>query len=92
MRKEKEFWQEFYRDMKNWEHYDETFTENDKVVLEAIQILFEKADHLQLFSKKACYLYLRELTSLDTKKIVPSLNKFKTFYQAFISDWNMGDI
>ena len=34
------------------------------------KMLFDSADEIEIFSKKAIYLYLRELTGMNTKQIV----------------------
>ena len=36
--------------------------ENEKKVLMAVRILLESADTIEIFNKKAIYLYLREIT------------------------------
>ena len=51
--------------------------DNDLKVYKAINILFESKDDIEIFNKKAIYLYLREITGLNTKQIVNSLKKFK---------------
>ena len=40
-------------------------------------MLFDSADEIEIFNKKAIYLYLRELTGMNTKQIVSQLNKMK---------------
>ena len=51
--------------------------ENDLKVYQAINILFESKEDIDIFNKKAIYLYLREITGLNTKQIVNSLKKFR---------------
>ena len=57
--------------------------ENDLRVYKAIIILFESKDDIDIFNKKAIYLYLREITGLNTKQIVNSLKKFRKKYFKF---------
>ena len=71
---EREFWKSFYEDMKTWEFND--MRDNDERVYKAIIVLFESKDEIEIFNKKAIYLYLREITGLNTKQVVNSLNKF----------------
>ena len=66
--------------------------ENDLKVYQAINILFESQDDIDIFNKKAIYLYLREITGLNTKQIVNSLKKFRKKYQNFKHDWESGDL
>jgi len=49
----------------------------EEKVLEAIRILLYSCDDIEIFNKKAVYLYLREITGLKTKQIVNVLNKMK---------------
>jgi predicted RNA binding protein with dsRBD fold (UPF0201 family) len=57
--------------------------ENDQKVYQAIMILFESKEEIEIFNKKAIYLYLREITNLNTKQIVNSLKKFRKRYSGF---------
>ncbi len=89
-REEDEFWNSFYVELKSW---DSSFMkDNDLKVYQAILVLFESKDDIEIFNKKAIYLYLREITGLNTKQIVNSLKKFKKRYYTFKSDWENGKI
>ena len=55
-------------------------------------IFFENANDIEIFNKKAVYLYLRELTGLNTKQVVNNLNKLRTKYFKFKQKWNDGKI
>ena len=88
MREEQEFWNSFYDEIKSW---DETsMKDNDLKVYRAINILFESKEEIEIFNKKAIYLYLREITGLNTKQIVNSLKKFRKRYYSFKKDWDTG--
>jgi hypothetical protein len=87
---QREFWQSFYEDMKNWQFQD--MRENDERVYKAIMVLFESKEEIEIFNKKAIYLYLREITGLNTKQVVNSLNKFREYYYDFKQDWENGRI
>ena len=65
---------------------------NDQKVHQAIIILFESKDDIEIFNKKAIYLYLREITGLNTKQVVSSLNKFRVLYRGFKKEWENGDL
>ena len=56
---------------------------NEKKVYEAIKTLLANADKLEIFNKKAIYLYLREITGLNTKQIVAQLSKMRAKYKDF---------
>jgi len=66
--------------------------ENEKKVLDAIKILMENVDNIEIFNKKAIYLYLREITGLNTKQVVNNLNKMRVRYRVFKKKWNRGEI
>ena len=89
-REENEFWTSFYGELKSWD--SSTMKENDLKVYKAINILFESKDDIEIFNKKAIYLYLREITGLNTKQIVNSLKKFKKKYYSFKTDWESGNL
>jgi hypothetical protein len=64
---------------------------NELKVVEAIQILFEEKDNIEIFNKKAIYLYLREITGMNTKQIVNNLNKIRQRYRIFKEKWDEGE-
>ena len=66
--------------------------EQDVSVLQAVLELFERKEEIQIFNKKAIFLYLREMTNINTKQISRSLKKFKNRYFAFKKDWIEGRI
>jgi len=89
-REEQEFWTKFYTEVQSWDISQ--MKDNDIKVYKAINILFESKDDIEIFNKKAIYLYLREITGLNTKQIVNSLKKFRKKYSHFRENWEKGDI
>ena len=89
-REEEEFWKSFYGELKSWDATQ--MKDNDLKVYQAINILFESKDEIEIFNKKAIYLYLREITGLNTKQIVNSLKKFRKRYYSFKTNWHNGDL
>jgi len=87
-REEQEFWTSFYSELKSWD--ENQMKDNDLRVYKAINILFESKEDIDIFNKKAIYLYLREITGLNTKQIVNSLKKFRKKYFNFKQDWENG--
>jgi hypothetical protein len=85
-----EFWNNFYTEIKSWD--EEQMKDNDLKVYKAIMILFESKDDIEIFNKKAIYLYLREITDLNTKQIVNSLKKFRRRYSSFKEEWDTGQL
>ena len=89
-REKNEFWKSFYVEVSSWD--TGTLKTNEYKVLQAVKILFESSDDIEIFNKKAVYLYMRELTGLNTKQIVNSLNKMRVKYRDFKKKWNEGEI
>ena len=89
-REEDEFWANFYQELKSWD--SSQMKDNDLKVYQAIIILFESKEDIEIFNKKAIYLYLREITGLNTKQIVNSLKKFRKKYYSFRDEWDAGKI
>ena len=89
-RVEEEFWKSFYTELKSWDVSQ--MKENDTKVYKAIIILFESKDDIDIFNKKAIYLYMREITGLNTKQIVNSLNKMREKYKVFKKEWDEGKL
>jgi len=85
-REKAEFWHLLKKETDVWK--DEAAKPNEKKVVEAIKILLEEPDAIEIFNKKAIYLYLREITGLNTKQIVNSLNKVRVKYRNFKIDWD----
>ncbi len=80
-----EFWTALWQEIKVWE-VDE-MKQNDDRVLQAVKILLENPDKIEIFNKKAIYLYIREITNLNTKQIASSLNRIKDKYKEFKLGW-----
>ena len=89
-REKSEFWIHFWEEMESWDNGK--LKANEYKVLEAIKILFESSDQIEIFNKKAVYLYMREITGLNTKQIVNKLNKMREKYRDFKKKWDEGEI
>mgnify|MGYP003138555226 FL=1 len=87
---QKQFWQALWSEIEKWGEMPMKPTEER--VYKAVKILMEQPDDIEIFNKKAIYLYLRELTGLNTKQVVNNLNKLRVKYRSFKSDWNEGKI
>ena len=89
-RENEEFWKHLWFQIDDWDQ--ENLRANERKVLEAVKILLKNSDDIEIFNKKAVYLYLRELTGLNTKQVVNNLNKLRTRYFKFRRNWNDGKI
>jgi hypothetical protein len=85
-RNEEEFWKTLWTEMLHWE--GQNLKTNERKVLEAIKILFANSHEIEIFNKKAIYLYIREITGLNTKQIVNNLNKLRIKYREFKYKWD----
>ena len=62
--------------------------DHDRKVCDAINILFKRRENLEIFNKKALYIYIREMTGVDTPvitKVTKILKKLhKKLYHEYI--------
>ena len=62
--------------------------EKDRKVCDAINVLFKRRENLEIFNKKALYIYIREMTEVDTPvitKVTKILKKLqKKLYNEYI--------
>tara|TARA_Y100001938_G_C8003548_1_gene386070 strand:+ start:48 stop:740 length:693 start_codon:yes stop_codon:yes gene_type:complete len=89
-REDFEFWFLLNEEINKWGNLK--LKEKEQKVLDAIKILMESVDQIEIFNKKAIYLYMREITGLNTKQIVNNLNKIRSKYRQFKKDWENGKI
>jgi len=55
--------------------------DRSKCVCEAVNIIIDSADEIEIFNKKAIYMYIRVMTGLNTKQIVNILEKVRKSYR-----------
>ena len=55
---------------------------NDAQVADAILELFRKRDHIDVFNKKALYIYIREMVDVKTPKITKIAGKLYSIFKA----------
>ena len=85
-REEAEFWIHLLKQVDSWDTGN--LKPNEKSVLEAVKVLLHNIEDIEIFNKKAVYLYLRELTGLNTKQVVNNLNKLREKYRNFKNKWD----
>jgi len=85
-REEAEFWILLLEQINKWD--TGSLKPNEKAVLEAVKVLLNNVEDIEIFNKKAVYLYLRELTGLNTKQVVNNLNKLREKYRIFKTKWD----
>ena len=89
-REKEEFWHALENEMHNW--FDKRLKDNEIKVYKAIILLFKESESIEIFNKKAIYLYMREITGLNTKQVVNNLKKFRNKYDDFRQSWENGSI
>lgn len=89
-REKEEFWAALEAEMHGW--FDKRLKENELRVYKAILVLFKESENIEIFNKKAIYLYMREITGLNTKQVVNNLKKFRKKYEDFRNKWQNGQI
>lgn len=82
---DKERWVKFYEAMDSWR--DRLLKKPERQVLEAVIFLMRNPDLVTIHNKKAVYLYLRELTNLNTKQVVINLKKIKQLYEEWSEEF-----
>lgn len=60
---------------------NKTKTENEKIVVNAIKVLISNLEDVDLLSKRAILLYVRELTTLSSKQLSIVLSSLKKYYR-----------
>jgi hypothetical protein len=89
-KEEREYWEFLLKEISGWQNIN--LKENEKKVLDAVLLLMTNIEQIEIFNKKAIYLYMREITGLNTKQIVSCLKKMREKYSAFKSKWDRGEI
>ena len=59
----------------------------DLKTADAIMELFRKRESLEIFNKKALYIYIREITDASTPQITKVTKKLKTLYVKLYNEY-----
>jgi len=89
LKERQEFMMLLKEEISSWE--TSSMRPNERKVYEAINTLIANADKIEIFNKKAIYLYLREITGLNTKQIVAQLSKMRAKYHDFKGRYENGE-
>ena len=72
----------------SYDKLDELFKkESDKQIADAVLTLFEKRYDLDIFKKKALYIYIREMTGTETPYLTKVINILKEEFYALYNDY-----
>ena len=61
--------------------------EKDRKVADAINILFKRRENLEIFNKKALYIYIREMTEVETPVITKVTKALKKVYKELYNEY-----
>tara|TARA_Y100001973_G_C5138136_1_gene301439 strand:- start:101 stop:850 length:750 start_codon:yes stop_codon:yes gene_type:complete len=61
--------------------------EKDRKVCDAINTLFKRRENLEIFNKKALYIYIREMTDVDTPVITKVTKILKKIYKKLHNEY-----
>jgi len=61
--------------------------EQDLKVCDAINVLFKRRENLEIFNKKALYIYIREMTGVDTPVITKVTKYLKKIYKELYAEY-----
>ena len=61
--------------------------EDDLRVCDAINVLFKRRENLEIFNKKALYIYIREMTEVETPVITKVTKKLKVIYKRLYTEY-----
>ena len=63
--------------------------DKDKKVCDAINTLFKRRENLEIFNKKALYIYIREMTDVDTPVITKVTKVLKKLYKKLYDEYKI---
>lgn len=91
LRENFEFKENFLKEVKTWKLKFENNEKMNKVIDSILQV-FEYPEKLDFLSKQGIYVYLREMSGLETKEISSCVKKLIPLLKIFTKKWNNGDI
>lgn len=63
------------------------FKEREQAVLDAILMLLKNPDSIDIYNKKAIFIYIRNMTGYNAKQVALSISKLKTEYFELKKAW-----
>ena len=61
--------------------------DKDRKVADAINIIFKRRENLEIFNKKALYIYIREITNVETPVITKVTKIMKKHYKSLYNEY-----
>lgn len=66
--------------------------QNEVVCVKAIRQVFENVDNLDFLNKRAIYVYIREISGLNSKQLSVAMSKIRKHYKQIVSDEKLMDL
>jgi len=85
-REKEEYWDSLYAELIDWQE-ENSMKSNERKVLQAVMLLLQNPEKIEIFNKKAIYLYIREMTGLNTKQVASNLTSLREKYKIFRKSW-----
>lgn len=67
---------------------DRVEQEHERLCMQAIVRLFQNIDEIDFFNKRAVFVYIREMTNLNTKQISTAMSSIKKHYRETMAECN----
>tara|TARA_B100001094_G_C18144295_1_gene779739 strand:- start:508 stop:1242 length:735 start_codon:yes stop_codon:yes gene_type:complete len=65
--------------------------QNEVLCVDAIKTVFDNVDNLDFLNKRAIYVYIREISGLNSKQLSVAMSKIRKHYKAIISEGELID-
>tara|TARA_B100000212_G_C27369149_1_gene531745 strand:- start:1289 stop:2017 length:729 start_codon:yes stop_codon:yes gene_type:complete len=66
--------------------------QNEVLCVEAIKTVFENVDNLDFLNKRAIYVYIREISGLNSKQLSVAMSKIRKHYKQIVHDDKIIDL
>ena len=66
--------------------------DNEKLCLSAIKTVFDNIDNLDFLNKRAIYVYVREISGLNSKQLSVAMSKIRKHYNNIVHDARLIEI
>ena len=66
--------------------------QNEVVCVKAIRTVFENVDNLDFLNKRAIYVYIREISGLNSKQLSVAMSRIRKHYKQIVSDEKLMDL
>ena len=66
--------------------------QNEGLCVEAIKTVFENVDNLDFLNKRAIYVYIREISGLNSKQLSVAMSKIRKHYKQIVHDDKIIDL